>query len=420
MRANSRAASRVRPRRRADIISPTAAARDGSAGRRRQTTRRGADVRAPPAVLNPARARPANGLMPQPASTATCSMSSVTFAALMTSATSKPKHGTSSVCRDLSTTWTASRAVSRAGRLAENRHDVYSPCRSRLQAQSWKRISENAELRLCTEPEVCVSTPAATIGRIATHEPRPAACRHDRGRHRLRRSHHRRTADVARFERLDPISLGKAPIDAAARDGPSARQCRALRYRGATSGGCRRGHRDHAVAALASCPRCRWWRRFRPRISQPSCSRRRCAGSMSFVTTIRQGTARWPVCSTVPMRPGSMRWHVAVGRRLNDDLRHIGIDALQAAIRVQSSLRILPASCFREVAAGTENAPRGSVAYRSGASCGEAGPTAFLRGRPCGKRPRPAMAAAGYFPPRAVRLLTLYMGRRRALHREAK
>jgi hypothetical protein len=49
-------------------------------------------------------------------------------------------------------------------------------------------------------------------------------------------------------------------------------------------------------------------------------------------------------------------------------------------------------------------------------------PAAFLRGRPCGKRPGPAMAAAGYFPPRARRmgLHFFFIERRRALHREAK
>ena len=40
-----------------------------------------------------------------------------------------------------------------------------------------------------------------------------------------------------------------------------------------------------------------------------------------------------------------------------------------------------------------------------------AAPTAFLRGRPCGKRPGHAMAAAGYFPSRR---------QGGALHREAK
>ncbi len=40
-----------------------------------------------------------------------------------------------------------------------------------------------------------------------------------------------------------------------------------------------------------SCPTCRCWRRCRPLTSLPSCSRRRCAGFMSFETAIRPGTA---------------------------------------------------------------------------------------------------------------------------------
>ena len=55
-------------------------------------------------------------------------------------------------------------------------------------------------------------------------------------------------------------------------------------------------------------PTCRWSQRFRPRISEPSCFRQRCVGSMSSVTTIRRAMARWQDCSTGRSRPGSRRW----------------------------------------------------------------------------------------------------------------
>ena len=51
-----------------------------------------------------------------------------------------------------------------------NQHAASSPWRSRLRAQSSKRICANAALRLCTEPEASASIHAATIVRIA-HSP---------------------------------------------------------------------------------------------------------------------------------------------------------------------------------------------------------------------------------------------------------
>ena len=53
------------------------------------------------------------------------------------------------------------------------RHDDCSPCRSRSHGLSWKRICAIAALRLCTKPERCVSTRAATIVLTRTRRPRP-------------------------------------------------------------------------------------------------------------------------------------------------------------------------------------------------------------------------------------------------------
>ena len=49
-----------------------------------------------------------------------------------------------------------------------NQHAASSPWRSRLRAQSWKRICANAALRLCTEPQVSASIHAATT--VRTHD----------------------------------------------------------------------------------------------------------------------------------------------------------------------------------------------------------------------------------------------------------
>ena len=44
--------------------------------------------------------------------------------------------------------------------------------------------------------------------------------------------------------------------------------------------------------SIRACPACRCWRRFRPLTSLPSCSRRRCAGSMSSGIATRPGTVQ--------------------------------------------------------------------------------------------------------------------------------
>ena len=51
--------------------------------------------------------------------------------------------------------------------------DDSSPCRSRSPGLSWKRICAIAALRLCTKPERCASTRAATIVLTRTRRQRP-------------------------------------------------------------------------------------------------------------------------------------------------------------------------------------------------------------------------------------------------------
>ena len=85
----------------------------------------------------------------------------------------------------------------------------------------------------------------------------------------------------------------------------------------------------------ASCPPCRWRRRSRPRISPPSCSRRRCAVFTSPATTIRRARARWRLGRRA--RQVGIE-AIALSPRVGDfnaDLRTLGIDALWAALRVQ-------------------------------------------------------------------------------------
>ena len=168
-----------------------------------------------------------------------------------------------------------------------NRRGGCSPCRSRSRAHSRKRICAIAALRLCTEPEACASTRAAIIGRMAcapteTWPAMIAAVTDLAG-----------TITGAHRTWLDPSGGDKAPIDTPRRAmghllGNAVRFGVARRCHGG-----RRRHRNHAVAAMRHARPCRWWRRSRPRISPPSCSRRRCAGSTSPATTIRPATARW-------------------------------------------------------------------------------------------------------------------------------
>ena len=151
---------------------------------------------------------------------------------------------------------------------------------------------------------------------------------------------------------LDPSGRGKAPIDTPRRAmGHLLGQRRPLR-RGARCHGGRRRHRDHAVAPMRPARPCRWRRRSRPRISPPSCSRRRCAGSTSPATTIRPATARWRRLIDRASEAGIEA--IALSPRLgdfNEDLRTLGIDALRAALRVQ----IAPEDVarFMELAAST-------------------------------------------------------------------
>ena len=90
---------------------------------------------------------------------------------------------------------------------------------------------------------------------------------------------------------LDPSGRDKAPIDTPRRAmghllGNAVRfGCGERRHGG------RRRHRNHAVARQRTADICRWSRRSPPTTSPPSCSRRRCDGSMSRATTIAAGDA---------------------------------------------------------------------------------------------------------------------------------
>ena len=126
------------------------------------------------------------------------------------------------------------------------RHGGSSPCRSRLRAQSWKRICANAALRLCTEPEASASIRAATTARTrhAPTETWPAMIAAVTDLDGKITGAHRTW--------LDPSGRDKAPIDTPRRAmGHLLGQRRPLRRGGRRHGG-RRRHRDHAVAAHAS------------------------------------------------------------------------------------------------------------------------------------------------------------------------
>ena len=110
----------------------------------------------------------------------------------------------------------------------------------------------------------------------------------DRRRHRPRRHDHRRAPHLARpvgarTRRRSTRRGGRWAISWAM---PSASVWRTMSWRLA------RASRP-CCRSDASCPPCRWWRRSRPRISPPSCSPGRCAGSTSPATTIRPAMARW-------------------------------------------------------------------------------------------------------------------------------
>ena len=97
---------------------------------------------------------------------------------------------------------------------------------------------------------------------------------------------------------LDPggfteATLGKAPIDTPRRAmGDLLGNAVRFGVAGEVHGG-RRRHRDHAVAPIGTADHADGRQHSRRRISPPSCSLTRCAGSTSRATTIRQATARW-------------------------------------------------------------------------------------------------------------------------------
>ena len=91
---------------------------------------------------------------------------------------------------------------------------------------------------------------------------------------------------------LDPLGRDKAPSrHTTTRDGPSSRATASASVWRMMSWRLAKVSRP-CCRSDASCPPCRWWRHFRPRISPPFCSRQRCAASTSPAMTIQPETAR--------------------------------------------------------------------------------------------------------------------------------
>ena len=219
---------------------------------------------------NPARAPPANGPTPPPASMAICSTSSARVCGL------GDFRDVPDEARTLSQP-AASRAASRERDPAPastrrqdrpKRHAGCSPCRSRSRGTLVEAYLRKRGI-----------TALHGTGSLRFH-PR---CYYRPDEHAPTETWPAMIAAVtdlagtitgAHRTWLDPVpGDGKAPIDTPRRAmGDLLGHARPLRRGGRRHGG-RRRHRDHAVAALRLCPPCRWWRRSRPRISPPSCSR---------------------------------------------------------------------------------------------------------------------------------------------------
>ena len=140
---------------------------------------------------------------------------------------------------------------------------------------------------------------------------------------------------------------------------------------------------------------------------RPSCFRERCDASTSRATMIRPANG----ASIDSHRPGDSgrdrgARSVATLGDFNDDLRYRGIDALRCSAHECSSRRrtspVSWSSRDKPRHGMTERPyPRGKSANAMlPPSSGEGRAHGLLRGRSCGKRPGPAMAAADYFPAR--------------------
>ena len=102
---------------------------------------------------SPARAPPANGPTPPPASTAICSTSSARAAALLDfHDVADEARRFLSLPRSDPEPRAESRTIAGARRDRRKRRGGSSPCRSRSHGLSWKRICAIAALRLCTKP----------------------------------------------------------------------------------------------------------------------------------------------------------------------------------------------------------------------------------------------------------------------------
>jgi hypothetical protein len=205
----------------------------------------------------------------------------------------------------------------------------------------------------------------------------------DRRRHRSRRQDHRRASHLAR-----PVGAARRRSIHPTRHGRSPRH--AVRF-GVAGDVMAAGEGIETMLSLrCACRPCRWRPRFRPRISPPSCSRPRCAVSISSATTIRPVTARRR--SLIARAETAGIEAIAVSPtlgRLQRGSPHSGIDALGHRCGFSSPRRTSSASCIG-VGKREGMSPGGAGQSRSSGgfpAVGEDRDHGLLRGRSAGKRP---------------------------------
>lgn len=170
--ATTPTASAGRPRRYAATTCPTGGARAATGRWAMCVIRPAGRCSSGLAGRNPVPAQPGTGPMPQRPNMATCLTSSESAAALSTSSKSQTKPGPSSACRGPRLILFPEPGRRERQPDYRKRRGVCSRWRNRSAGPSWKRICPNVRLRLCTKPEACGSTRAATIGSRGMGRPR--------------------------------------------------------------------------------------------------------------------------------------------------------------------------------------------------------------------------------------------------------
>ena len=370
------------------------------AGRRRPQYAGPLDVRAAPGVAE--RARPANGPMPRPASMATCSTSSARALGFATSATSPTRRGAFSSClaSNRSTRPRSGSSAAPAGspEAARRLFAMSQPIEGTL-VETY--LAASRHYALASKAAACASIRAATIGLTSDlpTETWPAmiACVTDLDG--TITGAHRTWLDPDGFDR---VRLGKAPIDTPRR-AMGDLLGNAVRF-GVANDVLAAGEGIETMLSLAACCRpCRWRRRSRPRTSPPSCSRRRLrrlyiardddpAGDGAVAALIERADAAGieAIASVAPARRlqrGSARLRPrCTAGSAADSARAAGRRPLPA-----------PGGHGRIGRVGALSMSTWSVAARP--TCRREPRPRPSRGRSDGKRPGPAMAAPGYFPP---------------------